>query len=325
VPQLRRGLERAPSLLLPLAFAAAALALIAPSDALAERSDLVLAALVLFVALGIPPAELASLRAHRAVLAGLVVGPFALLVPLAWLVSRLFDDPVREGVLALGVASTEVAAVGLVALAGGSAVLALGVLTGSLVVAAVAGPLLLGLLADGGTDVAVGELVGRFALVVVLPLLLGLAARARFPRLKELDAELSGLASLTVVLLLYCAMSGAPGGDELLSAAAASGLFLGVSGIAVAVWVLVAPRDLRLTGALVIELRDFAVAAALAAQAFGPPAATVPAVYGVLMLLLGAAASPRGGSGGRRGRLAGCASSARGRSSGSSRSRRPSG
>jgi hypothetical protein len=288
---LRRGLQSAPRLLLPLAITAAVVALLAPSGALAERSDLVLAALVLFTALGIPTSELASLRSRKRVVAGLVFAPFALLVPLAWAVSRLFDDPVRDGVLALGVASTEIAAVGLVGLAGGSAVLALGVLAGSLVVAALAGPPVLGLLAQAGTDVAVGELVGRFALVVVVPLALGLAASARFARLSDVDADLAGLASLTVVLLLYCAMSGAPGGDELLSAAAGSALFLVVSGVAVAVWALVAPRDLRFTGALVIELRDFAVAAALAAQAFGPPAATVSAVYGVLMLLLGAAAA----------------------------------
>jgi hypothetical protein len=288
---LRRGLQSAPRLLLPLAITAAVVALLAPSGALAERSDLVLAALVLFTALGIPTSELASLRSRKRVVAGLVFAPFALLVPLAWAVSRLFDDPVRDGVLALGVASTEIAAVGLVGLAGGSAVLALGVLAGSLVVAALAGPPVLGLLAQAGTDVAVGELVGRFALVVVVPLALGLAASARFARLSDVDADLAGLASLTVVLLLYCAMSGAPGGDELLSAAAGSALFLVVSGVAVAAWALVAPRDLRFTGALVIELRDFAVAAALAAQAFGPPAATVSAVYGVLMLLLGAAAA----------------------------------
>lgn len=48
--------------------------------------------------------------------------------------------------------------------------------------------------------------------------------------------------------------------------------------------------QLRITGALVIELRDFAVAAALAAQAFNPAAATVAGVYGVLMLITGAAA-----------------------------------
>lgn len=293
---LRRGLQAAPRLLLPLAVTAALVALLAPSGALAERSDLVLAALVLFTALGIPPSELASLRPRKGVVAVLVFAPFALLVPLAWAVSRLFDDPVRDGVLTLGVASTAVAAVALVALAGGSTVLALGVLTGSLVVAALAGPPVLGLLAQAGTDVAVGELVGRFALVIVLPLALGLAARARFTRLSEVDAELAGLASVTVVLLLYCAMSGAPGGEELLSAAAGSALFLLMSGIAVAAWTLVAPRDLRVTGGLVTELRDFGIAAALAAQAFGPPAATVSAIYGVLMLLLGAAAAQLLGS-----------------------------
>jgi hypothetical protein len=36
--------------------------------------------------------------------------------------------------------------------------------------------------------------------------------------------------------------------------------------------------DLRLTGSFVIGLRDFAVAAALASQAFGPPAAIVAGV-----------------------------------------------
>lgn len=286
---LRRGLQSAPRFLLPLAFTAALLALLAPSGALAERSDLVLAALVLFTALGIAPSELLSLRSQKLLVLGLVLPPFALLAPLAWVVSHLFDDSVRDGVLALGVASTEVAAVGLVALAGGSAVLAIGVLTGSLVLAALAGPPVLALLAGPGTDVAVGELVGRFALVVVVPLAVGLAARARSARLGEADAELAGLASLTVVLLLYGAMSGAPGGSELVSAAAASALFLAASGLAVAAWALIAPRDLRPTGALVIELRDFAVAAAIATQAFGPPVATVPAVYGVLMLLLGAA------------------------------------
>ena len=135
---LRRGLIRTTDALLPLAAVAAGLALVVPSEAVAQRSDLVLAALVLFTALGIAPAQLATLRDRRAALAALVLAPFAVLVPTAWAVSRLFAGPVRDGVLALGVSSTEVAAVGLVALAGGSAVLALGALTGSLVAAALA-------------------------------------------------------------------------------------------------------------------------------------------------------------------------------------------
>jgi len=288
---LRRGLERAGDRLLVLAGLATVLALVLPSRALARHSDLILAALVLCTALGIAPARLASLTAHKRLLGLLVAAPFVVLVPLAWLISRLFSGAVRDGVLALGVSSTEIAAVGLVALAGGSAVLALGALAGSLVVAALLGPVLLGLVAGGATDIAVGELVVRFALVVLLPLGVGLAARAALPRLERAERDLAGLATLAVVLLVYAAMSGAGEGGDLLPAAAAGALFLAGSAVPALAWATLSPAALRATGALVIELRDFAVAAALAGQAFGPAAATVSGVYGVLMLLLGAAAA----------------------------------
>src|SRR5690349_16797896 len=146
----RRVLARVGDRLLALAAAAAVLALVAPSHALARRSDLVLAALVLFTALGIAPRQLGTLSAHKLELGVLVIAPFVVLVPLAWAIGALFTGAVRDGVFALGVSSTEVAAVGLVALAGGSTVLALGALTGSLVIAALLGPVLLGVLAGGG-------------------------------------------------------------------------------------------------------------------------------------------------------------------------------
>lgn len=288
---LRRELTRANDRLLALAALAAVLALVVPSHAVAQRSDVVLAALVLFTAMGIAPAQLATLTAHKRQLAVLIAAPFVALVPLAWLISRLFSGAVRDGTLALGVASTEVAAVGLVVLAGGSAVLALGALAGSLVLSALLGPVLLGALAGSAADVAVGELVARFAVVVLVPLVAGLALRAVLPRLERTEGELGGLATLAVVALVYAAMSGAGEGGDLLPSAAASALFLAAAALPAAAWILVAPPHLRATGALVIELRDFAVAAALAGQAFGPAAATVSGVYGVLMLLLGAAAA----------------------------------
>lgn len=288
---LHRGLTRAVDLLLPLALLAAVAALVTPSEALAERSDFLLAGLVLLTALGIPPSQLLSLRDRKLTLGVLVLAPFAFLAPLAWGVSQLFEGSVQDGVLALGVASTEVAAVGLVAVAGGSAVLALGALTGSLVVSAVAGPPLLGLLAGAGADVAVGELVVRFALVVLLPLAVGLAVRAGVTELRRYEGELTGGAAVTVVLLVYAAMSGAADEGDLLAALGASALFLALAGLPAAAWARFAARDLRITGALVIGLRDFAVAAALAVQAFGPAAGTVAGVYGVLMLLVGAAAA----------------------------------
>lgn len=288
---VRRGLSRATGWLLPLAVAAAALALVVPSRGLSERSDLVLAALVLFTALGIRPAQLAGLRCRAGALVALVVVPFVLLASLGWLVSLAFSGAVSDGVLTLGVSSTEVAAVGLVAIAGGSAVLALGALTGSLVLAALAGPLLLGVLAGTDADVAVGELVGRFSLVVLVPLAAGLVIRAGRPAVARAEPELAGLATVAVVVLVYAAMSGADESDDLVEAAAAAGLFLLATAVVVAGWLLLGPPELRVTGAFVIELRDFAVAAALASQAFGPSAATVSGVYGVLMLLLGAAAA----------------------------------
>jgi predicted Na+-dependent transporter len=53
--------------------------------------------------------------------------------------------------------------------------------------------------------------------------------------------------------------------------------------------VLVQRRAHDLTPAFCLGLRDFAVAAALAGQAFGPRAAVVAGVYGVMMLVAGAA------------------------------------
>ena len=96
---------------------------------------------------------------------------------------------------------------GLVALAGGSAALALGALAGSLVVSAAVGPILLGVLAGSTAQVDVGELIIRFALVVVAPLACSLLVRARVPRLERAEAELAGLAPLAVVVLIYAAMS----------------------------------------------------------------------------------------------------------------------
>lgn len=287
----RRLLRGASGWLLPLAAVAAVAALVAPSGALARRSDLVLAALVLFTALGIGPAQLAGLRRRKAAVAALVLASFAVLAPVAWLIGRVFSGAVRDGVLALGVSSTEIAAVGLVALSGGSAALALGALAGSLVVSALAGPIVLGALGGTGADVAVAGLVARFALVVLLPLALGLGVRARLSRLERATADLQGLSALAVVVLVYAAMSGADEAAELPAAVGAAALFLAASALPVAFWIALAPAELCATGALVIELRDFAVAAALAAQAFGPPAATVSGVYGVMMLLLGAAAA----------------------------------
>ena len=71
-PLRRRAVTR---LILPLTLVATALALLVPSSAVAGRSDLLLALLVLATALGIPWSELAALRSRAATVAVLSVAP----------------------------------------------------------------------------------------------------------------------------------------------------------------------------------------------------------------------------------------------------------
>ncbi len=292
-----RLLALAPRWLTPIALLAAALGLLAPSATLAAHSDLVLALLVLATALGISFAELARLRNHVREVAILSLAALPLLAGAAWLLGRPFAPVVRDGLLAVGLTSAEVAAVGLVALAGADATIALGVLTGSLVLAALVGPLAIGPLSGATVHVGAGDLLGRFALVVLVPLLVGIAARSRrelSSRLAAADPAREGVAALTVALLVYAALSGAHGASHLGAALLASVAFLLVCVALAELWRRVAARRASaVPGAFTIAMRDFAVAAALATQAFGARAGAVPGVYGVVMLVAGAIAAGR--------------------------------
>jgi predicted Na+-dependent transporter len=280
--------DRVAGALLPLALAAVALALLVPSQEIATRGDLLLAVLVAITALGIAPRELWDLRTRLQAVLALSLAPFLALVPLAWALSRLFASPVREGVLTLGLSSTEVAAVGLVALAGGDAALALGALAGSLIAAATLGPLLIGLLAADAAGTDTGALLGRFALVVLIPLAAGVAARTAVPRLARGERCYAAASTVAVAALIYAALSDTAAGQHLAPALAASAAFLALSGIPAIAAARVVSSAQRPAVGLAVALRDFAVAATLATQAFGPPAATVAGVYGVLMLITGA-------------------------------------
>jgi len=194
-----------------------------------------------------------------------------------------------------------VAAVGLVALAGADATIALGVVTGSLILAALVGPIAIGWLSGSTVHVGSGHLLIRFALVVLVPLLAGVAARSRpalATRLARADAERDGVAALTVAVLVYAALSGTHGAHHLGAALLASVAFLVVCVCLAALWrQLDAPRTSAIPGAFTIAMRDFAVAAALATQAFGTAAGAVPGVYGVVMLVAAAVAAGRFSSG----------------------------
>lgn len=272
---------------LPLVLIAAGAGLLWPSRELAGRSDLILAALVLAVALTVDPRRFRAVARARKRIAAAVLLPLVLLLPLAIALATLFDGAAHDGLIALGLASTEVAAAGLVALAGGQAALALTVVALSLGVTAVAAPIVAPLLLDTALDP--GELIVRFSLVVLIPLAAGLAVRAR-TRNPRLETAADRAATLLLALLVYAALGDLGELSRFGDALAAAALFLAAS-VAVAMLLRPVLGELR-TGGFVFALRDFAVAAALAGQFDSPGAAATPAIYGVLMLTLAAGAAP---------------------------------
>lgn len=279
--------ERIPDLLPVLALIAAGLALAVPSATLSSNVDVLLALLVLATALDIEPRQLLRVLARWRTILLLAAVPAVTLATGGWLLGQLVHGDVRDGVLALGLAPAEVASVGLIGMIGGAAELALGVLAVSLVVSAVAGPPALAVLGSAGHGAQVLPLLGRFALIVLLPFVAGLIVRGARPELARRETELSLSSSLIVVVLIYASLSDAHSGN-LGSTVAVSAAFLAVSALLAGASVRVFRHRFDPTLALTIGMRDFAVAAALAQGAYGARAAQVAGIYGTLMLIAGA-------------------------------------
>ena len=289
--------------------------------------NVLLAILVFATAVTIDPAALRRLvGAWRSLVVALIVG-ITVLPALSWAVSRIVAaGSLRDGVLVVGLAPCEIASVATTAMAAGEAAVSAGVLIGSTVAAvALAGPILT--LEAGHADVSPGGIIANLALVVALPLALGLAARAcaespldhasnpartpaqprrtppppatsrlraparRHPRpfhpprrTRRVLTALAAVAALVALIAAEIRLSTA-----YLAVAAALLLFLLGSAL---VGRLLGARAARPTATallLTTSMRDFAIAAGLAAAAFGPAAAAPLGLYGVAVLVWGTA------------------------------------
>jgi predicted Na+-dependent transporter len=259
--------------------------------------NVLLAILVFATAVTIDPAALRRLaKAWRPLLVALAVG-IAVLPALSWAVSRLVTaGSLRDGVMAVGLAPCEIASVATTAMAGGEAAVSAGVLIGSTVAAvALAGPILT--LEAGHAGVSPGGIIANLALVVALPLAVGLAARASAGRLAatrvlstpraEAIASRTALAAVAALVALIAAEVHLT--DAYLAVAAALLVFLLGSAL---VGRALGARTTRPTATallLTTSMRDFAIAAGLAAAAFGPAAAAPLGLYGVAVLVWGTA------------------------------------
>lgn len=284
--------------LLPLVLASAVLGGTVPGPARwgVEHGGITtaLTVLVLAVGLGLPVTELTRTRAHSQRIVVVVAVPVVVLPALAWAASRLVSPgPLRDGVISAGVAPTEVAAVALAALAGGSAALAATVLIGSTLTTILLAAPTLDLLTTTPTSSSNGSLLITLLANVALPLTVGITLRAALPGRHEpaADTVSSGGTTLAVLVLIWLVASQAHLGSTYLQAGLALLLFLGASTLTGALLTRGLPAAIRTSLLLPVAMRDFAIAAGIAAHAFGPPAAAPLALYGVLVLVLGAVAA----------------------------------
>jgi predicted Na+-dependent transporter len=289
--------------------------------------NVLLAILVFATAVTIDPAALRRLAsAWRSLLVALAVG-ITVLPALSWAVSRIVGaGPLRDGVLTVGLAPCEIASVATTAMAGGEAAVSAGVLIGSTIAAvALAGPILT--LEAGHAGVSPGGIIANLALVVALPLAVGLAARAcaevplrdatadpardgsvrpslarpssapanrllaatRVLATARAEAAASRIALAAVAALVALVAAEIRLSAAYLAVAAALLLFLLGSALVGRALGARAARPTATALLLTTSMRDFAIAAGLAAAAFGPAAAAPLGLYGVAVLVWGTA------------------------------------
>ncbi|MGN6791308.1 MAG: bile acid:sodium symporter [Streptosporangiaceae bacterium] len=293
-PSLARAAGFLGRFLLPLVLICAGIGVAFPSPgrALADHGAILptLAVLVFWTGLSMTFTEFANMRyAWRRTLF-VLAATTAVLPLLAWLASRLVSaPPMRGGVLAAGVAPAEVASVALTGLAGGEVVVTAGLLAAStLLTVLLAGPIL-GVL-GGHSAISPLALLSTLALVVALPLITGSTIRTIDPFGGRERALVEVLAVTTLLVLLWEIASQLRLDADYGVVAGALLAFL--AGSAVLGWLLSfgSPARQRVAVVLPTAMRDFAVAAGIAASAFGVTAAAPLGIYGVMVLAFGAAA-----------------------------------
>jgi predicted Na+-dependent transporter len=274
---------------LVLATTAAGVAVAAPGRAVSAANgiDIALAVLVFTTGLSLRLADLAPVRAAWRRLAVVLLASTAALPALAWTASLVIGDPaLRSGMQAVGVAPAEVATVALCVISGGEAAVCAVILVASTVITVVGAGPILSVLGAPVTVPAAG-LLSNLAIVIALPLAAGIALRAARPPGPRLEAGARLVTVLALLALLWQVASQVRLDSAYTKVIIA--LVLYIAGSAVLGWVLSArmPAGRAIAVLLPVSMRDFAVAAGVAAAAFGPAAAAPLGAYGVLVLLAG--------------------------------------
>jgi predicted Na+-dependent transporter len=276
-------------LFIVLVAAAIGLTVQAPLAAVVRHQgvNILLAVLVFSTGLGIEPKTLRQLPAlWRQLALALVVG-ITVLPALSWLAGFLVPaGPLRDGMITVGLAPCEIASMATTGMAGGSVVLAGGLLIGSTVLTvAASGPILSWEVQHSSVHPA--HIVTNLLLVVALPLVVALLLRTRVSLSDRAASVASTTSTLSVAALVALIASETHLELSYLRVVAGLALFLAFT---IGVGLLLGRRSKPEVGRallLTTSMRDFAIAASLAATAFGPRAAAPLGLYGIMVLAWG--------------------------------------
>ena len=283
--------------LLPLVLVTTAVGLAAPGagQVLSGAITPLLALLMLCVALTF---DMAALRAVlrrpgvQALATGLVYGPMS---AAGFVLARLMfgHSALGLGVTLVGVLPTDVSSPLLVWIARGNVALATVLNAVNTALAPLLVPVLFLSLTGVELDVPVVALVAELALTVLVPTLVGVGLRTRFPRRVEpLEPVLSAGSSLSYLLLLLAvvgpnaeAILSAPGQMLLVTAAA-----LALNGLGYAFALLAGPllpaREDRVAMLFTVSKKEFSIAAFVVATSGLPTEVALPAaVYAVVQMI----------------------------------------
>jgi BASS family bile acid:Na+ symporter len=276
-----------------LVLAAAAAGLAAPTAGRAVSAgngiDVALAVLVFATGLSLRVADLAAVRTAWRRIAVVLAVSTVVLPALAWAASHLIGDPVlRSGMQTVGVAPAEVATVALCAIAGGEAAVCAVLLVASTIVTVLAAGPVLSLL-GAAVSVSSAGLLGTLVAVVALPLAAGVALRAAWSPGQRVDAVVRMVTVAALLLLLWQVASQIRLDAAYTRVIIALIVYIAASAVLGTVLATGLPGGRATAVVLPVAMRDFAVAAGIAAAAFGPAAAAPLGAYGVLVLLGGSA------------------------------------
>jgi predicted Na+-dependent transporter len=287
--------RRYPELVVVVIAAGLGLLVQSPLAWLASRQgiNMLLGILVFATAVTIEPAALRrAVSSWRTLLVTLLVGATAL-PALSWGASRMVAaGSLRDGVMSIGLAPCEIASVATTALAKGEPALSAGVLMGStLVTIVIAGPVLA--LESSGGSVHPAHILVNLTLVVALPLMAGLTLRS-FVELRQ-PAERLALGTATVAVAGLVALIAAEIHFSAHYVALTGALLAFVALSALLGWLIGwrSAKPIATAVLLTTSMRDFAIAAGIAAAAFGAAAAAPLGLYGILVIVWGTAAAGR--------------------------------